>query len=202
MRIFLLVFLFAISLFCYKDSFYLGWFQASFKGEATMKESELEYSNNWIDNDFTVTGKSGNSIRFGEDINQNKEHTSKMRLEVSYEPRTYTFEADGKEIETEGNRFAASAYFGKNLDLLLNHETTLFFKLAFGYNQADIIGKGTDEAFGIGGIYTTRLFEFRFGVDKEFRRWGALTLVPYDFFVSENHVEETDVIYGGFNIRF
>lgn len=202
MRILLVITALAISLFGYKDSFYIGAFQASFSGKATIKENSLEYSSNMIDNDFDVSGKPSIGIRFGQDTNQNKEHTSKMRLELSVEPRTYTFKADGKEVEISGNRAVASAYFGKNLDLLLNHETTVYFKLGFGYNSVEKLGKGTDEVFGVGGIYTTRLFEFQFGIEKEFRRWGALTLVPYDFFASDKHVEETDLIYGGINIRF
>lgn len=202
MKYVFIISLLAISLFGYKDSFYLGAFTSSYNGKATMKGSEVDDTNyQWINTDFTISGKN-NGIRWGEDTNQNREHTSKMRLELSYEPRVYTFENSGQEVERKGHRVAASMYLGKNLDLLLTHETTLFFKLSFGYTDAEILGKATDETFGVGAIYTTRIFDFQIGIDREFRRWGALIAIPYDFFDAKNHQEATDNVYGGINVRF
>ncbi len=201
MRLLVSILLFSVYLFAYKDSFYIGGFSTSYNGKMTTKGSEIHSAYPAINKDFDITG-GGNGIRFGEDFNTNKEHTSKMRWELSYEPRVYKYDVDGDKFEIKGHRAAASMYLGKNLDLLLNHETTVFFKMSFGYNEMDEIGQGTDEVFGVGAFYSTRIFELQFGIDREYRRWGAYILIPYDFFDYDKHVEETDVAYAGINIKF
>lgn len=196
-----LLFIMAISLFAYKDSYYIGVYKFSTSGDGDVYSSLL---NPALENQKVNHEISGDNlgIKYGLESNEDKEHSTKSRLEIALENRELTYKRSNVEYLDTGKRVALSAYYGKNLNLFLTDELTLFGKLTFGYIDMEDLGQGTDQTFGVNLVYASKYFEVQIGAERELRKWGSHILIPYDYFDPKNHEEVTDNFFGGINIRF
>ena len=193
-RLFLFLALVPFSLFAYSDVIYTGFYGFGSTQGSVQDDSLPLYTP--YDQKF-----SGYGIRFGGESNLGRRHLWKTRYEVALEQRDVVYTTGwGSETEGAEQHLKLSYYIGRNLDLFLTDELTLFFKAGFNYSRGDETENGSNFALGLSMVYAFRWGELQFGIDKEYQDWDGTKIIPI------RNMEESDgdavIPYGGFNIRF
>ncbi|GHS86679.1 hypothetical protein FACS189487_01390 [Campylobacterota bacterium] len=188
MRIFALILLLAASALAYKDAFYLGYYGAAFDGKLDMNDQELDIKNDGFSHGF----------RLGWNDNMRSHFLAKIRWELFYEDRSFTF--NGSRDPINGWHGGASFALGWNTDLFLTQELVPYIKLGAGAGEFNReIGHGTNMQLGVGLAFALKYLEITIEAKREFWQLKGYRFPLKAPFSGDGDI---DIFSAGINIKF
>lgn len=192
-----LVFLFVSVVFGFSDNFYIVYSHGLINGTAKLSQKDIDVGTNEKKQDLDLDAVSYGFL-MGYEFNTDIHHVGKSRLEFALEKRQYKFE----EKNLDGFRVAFAYLVGTKLDFLTTNELSIFGKIGIAHESVDELNKASEQDLGILLCFSTKNYSLGLGFDYEFRRRGALTLIPVDFFTTQKRQEESKNLHFSIGMKF
>ncbi|MDR1452058.1 MAG: porin family protein [Helicobacteraceae bacterium] len=189
MRFALCLLLVCASAFGYKDAFYVGAYGGAFEGTLEKKtKADLE-------NDGYLQG-----FRLGWNNNMRSNVLAKIRWELYYERRDFTYDLSGADKKEDGWHAGASVALGYNTDLFLTQELTPYVTIGTGLGGfGKDFGDGSNLNLGVGLAFTFRYFELTLEARREFWQLKGYRFAFQTPFKNDGTI---DMVSAGLNFRF